>query len=93
MYATGFCVDGMDGREEFTIGGFFGPTEVRNMGEICREEEDRARNTGDGHIRNQMLAVINREYDFGRSPALFSLFARALSKLGYQQSDFRQCDF
>jgi hypothetical protein len=43
-------MDGMDRREELTIPKSFGPTEVRNIREICRQEEDRGRKAGDRHI-------------------------------------------
>jgi hypothetical protein len=67
MYATGFRVDGMDGREKLTIPQFFGRTEVRDIGEIPEEEEDRRRNAGDGHVQNHMMNMMNQEKDFDRA--------------------------
>jgi hypothetical protein len=54
-------VDELDGREKLTIPKFFGPTEVRNIGEIDGEEEGRGRKAGDRHIQNHMAKMMSRE--------------------------------
>jgi hypothetical protein len=54
----------MNGGEKRTIPKFSGLTEVRNIGEIYREKEDRGRKPGDSHISNHMVNMMNRESDF-----------------------------
>jgi hypothetical protein len=57
----------MDRFEKLTVPKFFDRTEVRNIGEIYSEEEDKERKAGDRHILHHMVNIMNPEWDFRRS--------------------------
>jgi hypothetical protein len=63
----------MDRREKLTVPKFFGRTEVRNIGVIYSDEEDKERKAGHRHISHQMVNMMNPEWDVCRSASAAGL--------------------